>query len=292
MPHRRVSILRAAIALAAATLVGMRDVPTTPAAEQSLASAADVRTEGLHPATTYANRGTLTADGAITAIDAADNPSADGPDLVVTTPQAPSTETLTFLAGHDATLQATKPGTNYGNLTALAADGSPVKDFLVRFDLSGIGDTRGAERHAPSARGRPVQQRWYFLTDHLGGVERSDRHLVERAARRSAVRRVHRLGDRRQYLRLGRHVDRVGGRPSQPARQELGVQWRGLRLVGGRPGGSPATGGRGPHSAGDRHERANHAGQPAGHRLERQPRCPCLGRGVRRRRRDRVRADP
>ena len=57
----------------------------------------------------------------------------------MTTPQAPSTETLTFLANHDATLQAAKPGTNYGNLTTLAADGSPEKDFLVRFDVSGVG---------------------------------------------------------------------------------------------------------------------------------------------------------
>ena len=95
------------------------------------------------PTTTYLDQGVVPGMGyryAVRAVDAAGNQSAYSPDLVVTTPQAPSTETLTFLASHDATLQSTKPGTNYGNLTALAADGSPVKDFLLRFDVSGVGE--------------------------------------------------------------------------------------------------------------------------------------------------------
>jgi hypothetical protein len=54
----------------------------------------------------------------------------------VTIPVAP---TLTFIADADASLYAANPATNYGAAATVETDNSPVKNFLVRFTVTGVG---------------------------------------------------------------------------------------------------------------------------------------------------------
>lgn len=72
----------------------------------------------------------------VTAYDTAFNPSAPAGPLSVT---MPTSSTLTFVAEADATLNSTNPDTNYGSSLKLEADNSPVKNFLVRFTVTGVG---------------------------------------------------------------------------------------------------------------------------------------------------------
>jgi hypothetical protein len=72
----------------------------------------------------------------VTAYDTAFNPSAAAGPLSVTIPSA---ATLTFVADADASLRSGSPTTNYGAATTLETDNSPVKNFLVRFTVSGVG---------------------------------------------------------------------------------------------------------------------------------------------------------
>jgi hypothetical protein len=72
----------------------------------------------------------------VTAYDTAFNPSTPAGPLSVTIPVAP---TLTFIADADASLYAGNPNTNYGPATTLETDNSPVKNFLVRFTVTGVG---------------------------------------------------------------------------------------------------------------------------------------------------------
>jgi Big-like domain-containing protein/calcineurin-like phosphoesterase family protein len=72
----------------------------------------------------------------VTAYDTAFNPSTPAGPLSVTIPTA---STLTFIADADASLYAANPTTNYGATLKLEADNSPVKNFLVRFTVAGVG---------------------------------------------------------------------------------------------------------------------------------------------------------
>jgi hypothetical protein len=72
----------------------------------------------------------------VTAYDTAFNPSTAGGPLSV---PIPSASTLTFVADADASLYAANPTTNYGGSTTLETDNSPVKNFLVRFTVTGVG---------------------------------------------------------------------------------------------------------------------------------------------------------
>jgi hypothetical protein len=74
----------------------------------------------------------------VTAYDTAFNPSTPAGPLSVTIPAA---STLTFIADADASLYSANPNTNYGAATTLETDNSPVKNFLVRFTVSGIGSS-------------------------------------------------------------------------------------------------------------------------------------------------------
>jgi hypothetical protein len=47
--------------------------------------------------------------------------------------------TLTFIADADASLYSGSPNTNYGASLKLETDNSPVKNFLVRFTVTGVG---------------------------------------------------------------------------------------------------------------------------------------------------------
>jgi hypothetical protein len=72
----------------------------------------------------------------VTAYDTAFNPSAPAGPLPVT---IPASSTLTFVADADASLYSANPNQNYGTSLKLETDNSPVKNFLVRFTVTGVG---------------------------------------------------------------------------------------------------------------------------------------------------------
>ncbi len=74
----------------------------------------------------------------VTAYDNAFNPSTPAGPLSVPIPVA---STLTFVADADASVYAASPGVNYGAATKLETDNSPVKQFLVRFTVTGVGSS-------------------------------------------------------------------------------------------------------------------------------------------------------
>jgi len=51
----------------------------------------------------------------------------------------PPAATLTFVPDADTSLYSANPNTNYGAATTLETDNSPVKNFLVRFTVTGVG---------------------------------------------------------------------------------------------------------------------------------------------------------
>ena len=81
------------------------------------------------PANTYSYQ--------VRAKDAATNLSGLSDPASVTTPAAGGTVQL--IATDDATIQQASPTTNYGRASTLEVDNSPVKNVLLRFDLSSVG---------------------------------------------------------------------------------------------------------------------------------------------------------
>jgi hypothetical protein len=94
---------------------------------------------GTTTATSFVD-GSVTSGGqyaySVTAYDTAYNPSGPAGPLSVTIPTA---STLTFVSDADASLYLGSPSTNYGASLKLETDNSPVKNFLVRFTVSGVG---------------------------------------------------------------------------------------------------------------------------------------------------------
>jgi chitodextrinase len=92
------------------------------------------------PATTYSDTTaapSTTYNYEVRARDAAGNPSGFSNESTATTPAAPSV--LTFTPTDDASIRADQPGTNFGTQGAIGLDSSPVKHYLMKFDISGIG---------------------------------------------------------------------------------------------------------------------------------------------------------
>ena len=83
----------------------------------------------VSPATTY--------QYSVDAFDGAGNTSAATTPVSVTTPDVPSSLTLTPDA--DAYVNSSNSSNNYGSSTALRADGSPPVNSYVRFTVSGLG---------------------------------------------------------------------------------------------------------------------------------------------------------
>jgi hypothetical protein len=75
----------------------------------------------------------------VIAYDTASNPSPSSAPTSVTVPIA---ATLTFTPDADASIYSASPTTNYGAATSILVDNSPIKNFLIRFTVSGVG-TRG-----------------------------------------------------------------------------------------------------------------------------------------------------
>jgi len=76
----------------------------------------------------------------VTAVDAAGNESGKSyPAARAATPAAPTTQTFAFDSAADVTLDQVNGTTNYGSDTKLVVDGSPVDDFLLKFNLSTTG---------------------------------------------------------------------------------------------------------------------------------------------------------
>jgi hypothetical protein len=57
-------------------------------------------------------------------------------------PPPPTGGTLTFTPTDDASLYSDSPSSNFGSATTVETDASPVKDFLLKFTVSGIGTKR------------------------------------------------------------------------------------------------------------------------------------------------------
>jgi hypothetical protein len=72
-------------------------------------------------------------------LDAAGHNSVQSDPAMATVPSGTGGGQLTFTPTDDATIIQGSPSTNYGTQTTLQTDGSPIKNFLVKFDVSGIG---------------------------------------------------------------------------------------------------------------------------------------------------------
>jgi hypothetical protein len=99
--------------------------------------------DGLYVATTSATMfsdpsvaSDVTYTYAVSAYDTAGNPSTMSAPVTVGVPLA---TTLTFAPDADASLYAASPTTNYGASAKLETDNSPVKQYLLRFTVSGVG---------------------------------------------------------------------------------------------------------------------------------------------------------
>lgn len=84
----------------------------------------------------------------VVAYDGAGNASQPSDTVFVTTatpppppPPPPGPRTLTIASSADATIVSGTPSGNFGKTNMLEADNSPVKGFLIRFDVSGVGPT-------------------------------------------------------------------------------------------------------------------------------------------------------
>jgi len=75
----------------------------------------------------------------VRALDAAGNRSSFSNAATVTTPGATGATTLTFTPTDDASVYSDSPSSNYGSLSTLEADNSPVKNFLMKFTVTGVG---------------------------------------------------------------------------------------------------------------------------------------------------------
>jgi chitodextrinase len=89
----------------------------------------------VFPATTYI----YTVD----AFDAAGNHSAASAQAEVTTLNMPPS--LTFVPSADSYVSSTKPNSNYGTLTSLRLDASPILRSYLRFDVLGLGGMQVAQ---------------------------------------------------------------------------------------------------------------------------------------------------
>ena len=82
------------------------------------------------PQTTYAYT--------VVTLDLSGNASAPSEPATVTT--APPDIVLTFIPTDDATIRASNPTSNYGTSTRLEADNDSLKQFLLKFRFTGLGD--------------------------------------------------------------------------------------------------------------------------------------------------------
>ena len=131
-------------ALAASTATpGRVDLSWTASTDDTAIRDYAIFRDGLYVASTAATTfsdpsvtSLLTYTYAVSAYDAAGNPSPMSQPVQVTVPQA---ATLTFGPDADASLYAGSPTTNYGASVKLETDNSPVKQYLIRFTVSGVG---------------------------------------------------------------------------------------------------------------------------------------------------------
>ena len=89
------------------------------------------------PSTTYSYT--------VEAFDAAGNRSGLSAPAVVTTPGCGGQQ-VTFSATDDAYLVQGSASSNFGSATTLQTDGSPIKDFVMKFNVSGIGHRTSPRR--------------------------------------------------------------------------------------------------------------------------------------------------
>jgi fibronectin type 3 domain-containing protein len=71
----------------------------------------------------------------VTAYDGANNESAHSNTVSSSTPAGPSSQTFTYTAAGDATIQQASPTVNAGTTSPLTVDNSPVDDALLKFNV-------------------------------------------------------------------------------------------------------------------------------------------------------------
>ena len=129
--------------VAATTTPGRVDLSWTPSIDDAGIRNYAVFRDGLYVASTAATTFSdpSVASGAtytytVSAYDTAGNPSPMSSPAQATVPQA---SVLTFAPDADASIYAASPTTNYGASVTLETDNSPVKQYLIRFTVSGVG---------------------------------------------------------------------------------------------------------------------------------------------------------
>ncbi len=94
---------------------------------------------------TFTDSGTGTCHGNASAVTPTNGASPSPTSTFTSTPTAGSTSTpipggitYTFVPAADAYIYQSTPDTNYGSATTLQVDNSPIKNFLLKFTLSGL----------------------------------------------------------------------------------------------------------------------------------------------------------
>jgi fibronectin type 3 domain-containing protein len=86
----------------------------------------------VQPNTTYTYQ--------VSAVDYSQNVSPLSSPVSVTT--GPPDQVLTFGASDDATIESDSPAANFGSATTVSTDTSPLKEFLIKFNVSGLAGRR------------------------------------------------------------------------------------------------------------------------------------------------------
>ena len=166
----------------------------------------------------------------VSAYDTAFNPSVMSSPVTAT---AAATTTLTFAPEADASIYSGSPAQNYGSSSKLETDNSPIKHFLIRFTVSGVGAAQVTNAKLrlscvdPSPKGGDVSLAattpWTESTVTWNTAPAAGRHRL-----------IARLGGRREHVSVRPVLGDPRGRHLHAARDVDGCRRRGLRLSRGR----------------------------------------------------------
>jgi chitodextrinase len=91
--------------------------------------------------------------------------------FLLTPPASVNADTLTFTPVADTYIEAGRPTTNFGSATTIQVDNSPVKHFLMKFTVSGIGSSKvtGAKIRLYNVDSSSAGGVFYRVLDHSWG---------------------------------------------------------------------------------------------------------------------------
>src|SRR5690606_18632438 len=96
-------------------------------------------------------------------------PSATSTGSTATLTATPGSSVLPIITPlDDATIQNANPTTNYGSATTLLVDNSPIRDFLLKFEVDGINEQSvvSAKLRLYNSDGSDIGGRFYPVTDN------------------------------------------------------------------------------------------------------------------------------